>query len=143
MLEEDDRLVVGGDGQTYVRRADGTVVGPDGKLLRGSDGRPLRLGERERLIVGADGQRYIRKADGTVVDSSSGQALLGADGSPLRLEEGDKLKFGADGQAYVHRADGTIRGPDGRVMRLEGHTPMSIPRGGGQHFVDELGQAYV
>ena len=35
-------------------------------MLKGFDGRPLRLKEGDRFMVGRDGSRYVRRADGTV-----------------------------------------------------------------------------
>ena len=41
--------MIGADGKPYVQRADGTVIGPDGSVMLGADGKPLVIPEGSRL----------------------------------------------------------------------------------------------
>merc|ERR1711920_665831 len=59
-LPAGSKLVVGPGGQVYGIREDGKVVGPpDGGLIMGYDGRPLRVSPGEKLVFDSDGHPLV------------------------------------------------------------------------------------
>eukprot|EP00495_Collosphaeridae_sp_1-RS-2012_P007523 TRINITY_DN7254_c0_g1_i1.p1 TRINITY_DN7254_c0_g1~~TRINITY_DN7254_c0_g1_i1.p1 ORF type:complete len:73 (-),score=10.51 TRINITY_DN7254_c0_g1_i1:266-484(-) len=58
---------MGADGKAYIQSADGRVIGPDGKVLTGVDGKPIMVPPGGSLYVGQDGQAYVRRPDGTLL----------------------------------------------------------------------------
>merc|ERR1719233_2052615 len=141
-----------------MRRADGTIVGPDGKFVTDSRGRPIQLGDHERFVVGKDGRGYIIREDGSVIGPDGrllldqygrpvilkpGERLvLGVDGSVRdqsgqqvlgaggrKLLPGERLTVGPDGQMFVQKTDKTIVRPDGGIMAYPDGRPMHIPPG--------------
>ena len=79
---------------------DGTLYGPDGRPLLGSDGKPLKC------ALGSNGKPLTDK-DGNV---------LGPDGKPLSGPDEKPCKLGLGPFGPHVGPDGTVHGPDGRPI---------------------------
>merc|ERR1712096_83859 len=141
--KEADGSHIAFDGGSYIMRADSTMVGHDGQVLRDAKGIPIKLTPDEKLIFSDDGRQYIRRAGGTVVDAATGELLRYPDGRPLQLRaDGEKLRIVKVGKEYVERSDGTVVGPDGRLLMGADGQPIQIELGDRLIFGDD-GQVYI
>ncbi|XP_063686399.1 mesocentin-like [Bolinopsis microptera] len=110
---------LGGAGNPNAPKTDdkGNLLGPDGKPLIGSDGRPVKPG------TGPDGP--TAGPDGTLF-GSDGKPLLGKDATPLKAGQMHDGKPLCNNEGEILGPDGKpVTGPDGEPLKAN-KTPLGL-----------------